>query len=84
LIIPSVSVAVTSALTGPLIILVIFSNTEKKSSPDFATREGFVVIPSISPVSLRSFMTSTSAVSKKKVHTILIYIYYYTYNMKNK
>ena len=43
-----------------------FSNTEKKSSPDFAIKEGFVVIPSKSPVSLRSFMTSTSAVSKKK------------------
>ena len=37
-----------------------------KINQTVTTREGFVVIPSISPVSLRSFMTSTSTVSKKK------------------
>ena len=64
-IIPLHSMAVTSALIGPFIILEISLSIFLKSFPDLATNDGLVVIPLIKPVSLSSLITSTSAVSKK-------------------
>ena len=62
----AVSVAVTSALTGPGTMAQISRNTAKKSPPDLATSEGLVVTPSTNPVAARSRISSISAVSMKK------------------
>jgi hypothetical protein len=48
-IIPSASVAVTSAETGPSTIPQISRITSSNTRPDFATRDGFVVMPSTTP-----------------------------------
>ena len=65
LIIPSNEVDVTSALIGPATNEEISLSVSKKSFPDFAINDGFVVTPSTRPVEYRSLILSVSAVSKK-------------------
>ena len=67
LIIPSAStvVALTSPLIGPSTIEVISLITSVKSLPSLAIREGLVVTPQITPISLAFLISSTFAVSIK-------------------
>src|SRR5690348_13157733 len=63
---PLTSSAVTSAEMSPLTIAHIFARCSLKSPlPSFATSEGFVVTPSMSPSSLHSRISSRFAVSIK-------------------
>ena len=61
--IPSASREITSALIGPSTILVISFTTSIKSLPSFAIKDGFVVTPQITPMSLHSLISATLAVS---------------------
>ena len=69
-IIPSASTAVTSALTGPEIILHISAITSLKFFPDLAIMEGFVVTPSTIPDFVNWPIASVSALSIKNFITI--------------
>ena len=62
---PSWSVAVTSAETGPGVRAQISAITSAIRRPDLATRLGLVVTPSTSPASARERISETSAVSTK-------------------
>ena len=59
------SVAVTSALTGPGTISQIFFIVSLISLPDFAINDGFVVTPSTRFISESSLISFISAVSTK-------------------
>ena len=59
------SVAVTSALTGPLTIEQMFLIVSAISAPCLAIREGFVVTPSTNPVGINFSISSIFAVSTK-------------------
>ena len=61
---PSTSVAVTSALTGPSIKSQIAAMVFLISPPDLAINDGLVVTPSIMPVSNKASICFTSAVSR--------------------
>ena len=60
-----VSRAVTSELTGPSTIIQISFVTVWIFRPDFNISDGFVVTPSTIPVEYKSFISETSAESKK-------------------
>ena len=62
---PSWSVAVTSAETGPGVREQISAITSAIRRPDLATRLGLVVTPSTSPASVRERISEMSAVSTK-------------------
>src|SRR4030095_11343347 len=62
--IPSVSVATTSALTGPETILQISLTRRLNSFPSLPTRVGFVVTPSSTPQPAISLISSIFAVSR--------------------
>jgi hypothetical protein len=62
---PARSTAVTSAETGPGVMVQISEITSARRRPDFAMRLGFVVTPSASPASARARISETSAVSTK-------------------
>ena len=77
LIIPSASVVVafTSPLIGPSTIDVISLITSLKSLPSFAIRDGFVVTPQITPISLAALISSTFAVSIKNFMFLTLLIF---------
>src|SRR5690554_834832 len=58
-------VACTSALMGPSTMAAISAITSFRGRPVFATREGFVVTPSITPIAAASRISFRSAVSMK-------------------
>ena len=72
----SKSVAVTSALTGPDTSLQISSMVSMMFRPDLAIKEGFVVTPSINPVTFKDFISSISAVSMNNsiFHPLRVFI----------
>src|SRR5215475_11658646 len=62
---PSYSVAVTSADTGPETTSQISSSTSLNRLPVLATSDGFVVTPSMMPWAAHSLISLISAVSMK-------------------
>src|ERR1700751_4813637 len=68
---PSRSVAVTSTLTGPLTVLQISRTPSLNGRPSFATRDGFVVTPSRTPISWPSRISLMFAVSRKNFMCLL-------------
>ena len=64
-IIPSYSVAVTSADTGPLTTSQISNRTSLNLRPVLATSDGLVVTPSTRPMAAASLISFMSAVSMK-------------------
>ena len=69
----SKSVAVTSALTGPSTRPQICEIVSKISRPDLAISDGFVVTPSIKPVSKRALICPISALSRKIFMLLILF-----------
>ena len=70
-----IATEISQVKIGPSTIDVISLITSLKSLPSFAIRDGFVVTPQITPISLAALISSTFAVSIKNFMFLTLLIF---------